>query len=117
MREFFVDEKTTRNVLTLNVPRDVVLTEDGSLISTEGLPSMDLATLEDATDNFSNSKLLGQGGFGAVYEVNYHLHNSQICNILGFINSRGEQIVDQSAPKKFVCLVRTGLKFRVIFCA
>ncbi|XP_056687560.1 cysteine-rich receptor-like protein kinase 15 isoform X2 [Spinacia oleracea] len=52
----------------LTIPKDVVITEEGNLVSTEGLPFMDLATLKDATDNFSGSNLLGQGGFGAVYE-------------------------------------------------
>jgi hypothetical protein len=29
------------------------------------------ATIEAATNNFSNDNKLGEGGFGAVYKVNY----------------------------------------------
>uniref|UniRef100_A0A3N7FWN4 non-specific serine/threonine protein kinase n=2 Tax=Populus TaxID=3689 RepID=A0A3N7FWN4_POPTR len=32
------------------------------------LPMLDLTTIEHATDNFSSSKKLGEGGFGAVYK-------------------------------------------------
>jgi hypothetical protein len=31
----------------------------------------DLATIEAATNNFSNDNKLGEGGFGVVYMVNY----------------------------------------------
>ena len=33
------------------------------------LPFFDLSTIANATDDFSNNKKLGQGGFGAVYRV------------------------------------------------
>lgn len=33
------------------------------------LPLFDLSTVSNATDNFSNSKKLGEGGFGAVFWV------------------------------------------------
>ncbi|KAI6704328.1 hypothetical protein NL676_007290 [Syzygium grande] len=36
-------------------------------ISTEESLQFDFGTIREATDNFSNSKKLGQGGFGAVY--------------------------------------------------
>ena len=38
-------------------------------INCEEFPFIDLATLNVATENFSNSNKLGQGGFGPVYKV------------------------------------------------
>lgn len=40
-----------------------VLTEDLEL------PSFDLDTIVNATNNFSSTNKLGEGGFGAVYKV------------------------------------------------
>jgi hypothetical protein len=37
------------------------------------LPIFDLAAIANATDNFSSSNKLGEGGFGSVYKVNYNL--------------------------------------------
>lgn len=34
------------------------------------LPLFDLATLVNATNNFSTDNKLGQGGFGPIYKVN-----------------------------------------------
>jgi len=36
------------------------------------LPFFDLATIINATNNFSIEKKLGEGGFGPVYKVNFH---------------------------------------------
>jgi len=58
-------------ISALSAPRDVSFTEEGNVVSTDGLPFMDLAALKEATENFSVSKMLGRGGFGAVYEVLY----------------------------------------------
>ena len=33
------------------------------------LPIFDLTAIANATDNFSNNKKLGEGGFGSVYKV------------------------------------------------
>ncbi|KAL3740642.1 hypothetical protein ACJRO7_021850 [Eucalyptus globulus] len=49
-------------------PVSVEITEEGNLVSSEELPFMDLATLKAATDDFSSSNKLGQGGFGTVYK-------------------------------------------------
>lgn len=46
------------------------------------LPLFDFDTIATATDNFSDEKKLGQGGFGCVYMV-----NSMIQNILLHANS------------------------------
>ncbi|XP_048132924.1 cysteine-rich receptor-like protein kinase 15 [Rhodamnia argentea] len=55
-------------VLDLINPVRVEITEDGNLVSSEELPFMDLATLKAATDDFSSSNKLAQGGFGIVYK-------------------------------------------------
>jgi hypothetical protein len=54
----------------LAIPTGVTITEEGELISSEELPFIDLATIKIATDDFSDSNKLGQGGFGTVYKVN-----------------------------------------------
>jgi hypothetical protein len=50
-------------------PIGFTTTEEGQLVSSEDLPFMDLNTIRAATDNFSDSNKLGQGGFGTVYKV------------------------------------------------
>jgi hypothetical protein len=37
------------------------------------LPIFDLVAIVNATDNFSNNKKLGEGGFGPVYKVNNNI--------------------------------------------
>ncbi|XP_011012775.1 PREDICTED: cysteine-rich receptor-like protein kinase 15 isoform X3 [Populus euphratica] len=49
-------------------PIGFTTTEEGRLVSSEDLPFMDLSTIRAATDNFSDSNKLGQGGFGTVYK-------------------------------------------------
>ncbi|KAF8030171.1 hypothetical protein BT93_E2567 [Corymbia citriodora subsp. variegata] len=49
-------------------PVSVEMTEEGNIVSSEELPFMDLATIKAATDDFSSSNKLGQGGFGTVYK-------------------------------------------------
>ncbi|QHO15819.1 Cysteine-rich receptor-like protein kinase [Arachis hypogaea] len=39
------------------------------MISSDELLFMNLATIKDATHDFSDSNKLGQGGFGAVYKM------------------------------------------------
>ncbi|KAL3596252.1 hypothetical protein D5086_007889, partial [Populus alba] len=49
-------------------PMGFTTTAEGQLVSSEDLPFMDLNTIRAATDNFSDSNKLGQGGFGTVYK-------------------------------------------------
>ncbi|XP_020541019.2 cysteine-rich receptor-like protein kinase 15 [Jatropha curcas] len=52
----------------LVTPKGISMTEACDLMSSEELPIFDLAIIEAATDNFSGSNKLGQGGFGTVYK-------------------------------------------------
>lgn len=45
------------------------MTQDGELVTSEDLPFMNLSTIMAATDEFSDSNKLGQGGFGTVHRV------------------------------------------------
>lgn len=47
----------------------MTITQEGTLVTSEELPFMDLSTIKAATDNFAESNKLGQGGFGIVYKV------------------------------------------------
>ncbi|XAR65595.1 Non-specific serine/threonine protein kinase [Bertholletia excelsa] len=58
----------TATLNELAVPASVAINQEGDLISSEVLPFMKLATLQEATANFSDSNKLGQGAFGAVYK-------------------------------------------------
>nr|XP_011459948.1 PREDICTED: cysteine-rich receptor-like protein kinase 10 isoform X1 [Fragaria vesca subsp. vesca] len=49
-------------------PTEVTITEEGELVTSEELPFVDVATIKIATDDFSDSNKLGQGGFGTVYK-------------------------------------------------
>lgn len=40
------------------------------------LPLFDLATIKFATNNFSSTNILGEGGFGPVYKVRYYISNA-----------------------------------------
>ncbi|KAJ9169033.1 hypothetical protein P3X46_020502 [Hevea brasiliensis] len=55
-------------LLELTTSRGVTMTQEGELMSYEELPFMDFTTMIAATDNFSDSNKLGQGGFGTVYK-------------------------------------------------
>ncbi|KAF5742200.1 hypothetical protein HS088_TW09G00243 [Tripterygium wilfordii] len=52
----------------LSSPTHGAVTQESDLTNTEELPFFDLVSIIAATDNFSNSNKLGQGGFGAVYK-------------------------------------------------
>ncbi|KAL6197578.1 hypothetical protein ACLB2K_033186 [Fragaria x ananassa] len=49
-------------------PTAVTIIEENKMVSSEELPFIDLATIRNSTDDFSDSNKLGQGGFGAVYK-------------------------------------------------
>ncbi|KAI6704330.1 hypothetical protein NL676_007292 [Syzygium grande] len=51
------------------------------IITAESL-QFDFGTIREATDNFSDSKKLGQGGFGAVYMVWKNWREGSISNII-----------------------------------
>ena len=42
------------------------------------LPLFDLELIANATDNFSDNKKLGEGGFGPVYKVNNNINRRVI---------------------------------------
>jgi hypothetical protein len=67
---FADDEKSQKALIhELTSHTGVAITQDGELVSAEELSFMDLSTIVAATDNFSDSNKLGQGGFGTVYKV------------------------------------------------
>ncbi|KAG4124041.1 hypothetical protein ERO13_D10G015800v2 [Gossypium hirsutum] len=49
-------------------PKEVIITQEGELVTAQEFPFLDLATIRVATDDFSDSNKLGQGGFGTVYK-------------------------------------------------
>ncbi|KAM4112986.1 hypothetical protein ACJW30_05G183300 [Castanea mollissima] len=56
-------------VLSGSCPTGVEITEDGELVpGSEDLHFMNLSTIRAATDDFTDSNKLGQGGFGPVYK-------------------------------------------------
>jgi hypothetical protein len=59
----------------------------------------DLEQVLEATDHFSEENKLGQGGFGAVYKVNYCIGKIHIC-LCDFFHLFG--IIQQSKPARQV---------------
>ncbi|XP_027913768.1 cysteine-rich receptor-like protein kinase 15 isoform X3 [Vigna unguiculata] len=65
-RDKEMSERTLLQELT--TPKHVAVTEEGDLISSDEMLFMTLASIRVATDEFSDTNKLGQGGFGAVYK-------------------------------------------------
>lgn len=55
----------------LSSSKNVVITQEGQLVSSDEKMFMTLATIKAATDEFSDKNKLGQGGFGVVYKVKF----------------------------------------------
>ncbi|KAG6695146.1 hypothetical protein I3842_09G081700 [Carya illinoinensis] len=63
------DDKNQKALLhELASPTGVAITQEGELVSSEDLHFMSLSTIMTATDDFSESNKLGQGGFGTVFK-------------------------------------------------
>ncbi|GMY36980.1 cysteine-rich receptor-like protein kinase 15 isoform X1 [Fagus crenata] len=65
------DDEISQNALLHDLairPTGVEITQDGELVGSENLYFMNLSTIRTATDDFSDSNKLGQGGFGTVYK-------------------------------------------------
>ena len=52
------------------------------------LPLFELATIANATDNFSINKKLGEGGFGPVYKVKLQ-HTCRMIPIIKYLSYSG----------------------------
>ncbi|GMP75298.1 hypothetical protein CsSME_00032446 [Camellia sinensis var. sinensis] len=64
------DEERSQSALLHELANSpsVAINQEGQFVSSQELPFMELATIMAATDNFSDSNKLGQGGFGIVYK-------------------------------------------------
>ncbi|KAG6695140.1 hypothetical protein I3843_09G082800 [Carya illinoinensis] len=63
------DDKSQKALLhELASPTGVAITQEGELVSSEDIHFMSLSTIMAATDDFSESNKLGQGGFGTVFK-------------------------------------------------
>ncbi|CAI8587265.1 unnamed protein product [Vicia faba] len=63
------EERSERTVLEeLSSTKNVVITQEGQLISSDEMMFMTLETIKAATGDFSDINKLGQGGFGVVYK-------------------------------------------------
>ncbi|KAK6932371.1 Serine-threonine/tyrosine-protein kinase, catalytic domain [Dillenia turbinata] len=71
MRTQNAEHVQSQNGLLFSLPSPLHITLrhlQNDVLAMEGMPFMDLAIIRAATDNFSDSNYLGQGGFGSVYK-------------------------------------------------
>ncbi|KAK8618316.1 hypothetical protein V6N13_132311 [Hibiscus sabdariffa] len=66
-----IDEERSQTTLLYELasPKEVIITQEGQLVASQEFPFLDLPTIKAATNDFSDSNKLGQGGFGTVYKV------------------------------------------------
>ncbi|XVF27808.1 hypothetical protein REPUB_Repub14bG0140700 [Reevesia pubescens] len=64
------DEERSQQALLYELasPKEVIITKEGDLVTSTEFPFLDLPAIRAATDDFSDSNRLGQGGFGTVYK-------------------------------------------------
>ena len=68
---YFADKMRSSKKVDLELPSKVEDLERSSKKEDFELPLFDLATVVCATDNFSENRKLGEGGFGSVYKVKF----------------------------------------------
>ncbi|WRX27041.1 Gnk2-homologous domain - like 10 [Theobroma cacao] len=83
------DEAISQKALLYELasPKGVTITQEGELVTSQEFPFLDLPTIRAATDDFSDSNRLGQGGFGTVFKVSksYDLLFRKVYYDLSFV--------------------------------
>ena len=66
-----------------------------------------VAMLRAATNNFSEENKLGEGGFGEVFKVHFHLYvyTTRSCSIIGICGQCLFQLTSSSFKKKNIAAV------------
>ncbi|KAE8733198.1 UDP-3-O-acylglucosamine N-acyltransferase-like [Hibiscus syriacus] len=67
-KQIDLERSQTTLLYELASPKEVIITEEGQLVASQEFPFLDLPTIKAATNGFSDSNKLGQGGFGTVYK-------------------------------------------------
>lgn len=76
-----LDDILPTTVLVTGISGQVDQTSEGPKEDLE-LPFFDLATMANATDNFSLNNKVGEGGFGPVYKVNFQILRVLVGSIM-----------------------------------